>query len=97
MEALELQQQSDRERHCTGPSPISKERWWEALECLPPENWTSFTGCESFRMSERMTGSIAIFYVRIGDSHWEICEDEDTTHRQLVEMVYALPTYCGIG
>jgi hypothetical protein len=97
IEALELQYAAQRAEYCTGPRAVGHERFWEALECLPPENWVRMTGCETFRMSERMSGSIAIFYVRIGDATFEICEDEDTTHSELVKMVYDLPAYCGVG
>ena len=97
VEALELQMQSDRERYCTGPHPISKERYEEALNCLPPERWIHGVGYASFRMSERITGTIASFYVRIGDGYWVVNEHESTTHGELMQMIFALPRAYGVA
>jgi hypothetical protein len=89
IEALDLQIESDRQRYCTGPHRISQERYEEALNCLPPERWIRGVGYASFRMSERITGTIATFYVRVGDSFYELNEHEDTSHGELFQACMA--------
>jgi len=89
IEALELQEQSDRQRYCTGPQRITQERYEELLNCLPPERWTRGVGYGSFRLSERLTGAIATFCVRIGDSFYSLNEHEDTSHAELFKACMA--------
>jgi hypothetical protein len=78
VQALELQDQADRARYCTGPQLITQERYEEMLNVLPPENWQRGVGYSCFRLSERLCGAIASFFVRIGDSYYQINENENT-------------------
>ena len=41
---------------------ISKDDFYYALECLPPEHWVRTGGIEHFRMMEYYTGSITTQY-----------------------------------
>jgi hypothetical protein len=77
VQALELAEAASRARYCQGPRRISKERYEEMLNVLPPENWRRGVGYGCFRLSERLSGAIASFFVRIGDSYYQINEDED--------------------
>jgi len=85
-EAERKHSEADRARHCTGAEPITAERFDEMLNCLPPERWTHGAGSESFRMSERLVGPIASFFLRIGDLFWQINEDQSTTHDELLKI-----------
>ena len=89
IEALELEEQSQRQRYCTGPRRITQERYEELLNCLPPERWIRGVGYGSFRLSERLTGAIATFCVRIGDSFYSLNEHEDTSHGELMQACMA--------
>ena len=77
IEALGLAEAASRARYCQGPKRISQERYEEMLNILPPENWRRGVGYSCFRLSERLSGTIASFFVRIGDSYYQINEDED--------------------
>jgi len=76
-QALELVDAADRARYCTGPKRITQERYEEMLNVLPPENWRRGVGYGCFRLSERLSGTIASFFLRIGDSYYQVNEDED--------------------
>jgi hypothetical protein len=45
---------------------ITEEQWFDALEVLPPVAWKNTADGESFKMSERLSGSITGIYVRKG-------------------------------
>lgn len=89
LEAERLSNEADRARYCTGAEPITAERFEEALNCLPPERWHHRAGSESFRLSERLSGPIASFFLRIGTDYWQINEDQSTTHGELVRIATA--------
>lgn len=58
---------AEEEKRLIGtPEEITEERWWEALEVLPPESWQNSGGGESFVMMEYYSGRITSIYVRIG-------------------------------
>lgn len=57
---------ADEKRLISAPEEITEERWWEALECLPPESWQNSGGGESFVMMEYYSGRITSIYVRLG-------------------------------
>lgn len=76
-QALDLADAATRAQYCTGPRRINQERYEEMLNVLPPENWQRGVGYSCFRLSERLSGTIASFFVRIGDSYYQINEDEN--------------------
>jgi hypothetical protein len=49
------------------PQEITKERFWDMLECLPPVGWVRHPDCESFKMSERTVGNLTGIFVRRGE------------------------------
>jgi hypothetical protein len=49
---------------------ITKEAYWNALECLPPVEWEHRDGVESFCMMEFMDASITHQYAKLGDRHF---------------------------
>ena len=91
--ALELNSAASRARYCRGAERISKEQYEEMLNVLPPENWQRGVGYGCFRLSERLDGAIASFFLRIGDSYYQINEHEDTNPGDLFRacMEYDAP------
>ena len=69
------------------PVKITGARWREALEILPPVGWQGDVARESFKMSERITGSITSIYVRLGDRHFSFADDIRTPHARCCERV----------
>lgn len=74
-----------------GPKPpreIDQERFWNALECLPPCKWAGMgTLFESFHVSERLSGNVVSWYVRHGERYFEIDQDATLTREELRAMV----------
>ena len=60
--AIDKKEACDREKLCKPPKQITKAEFWEALECLPPEDWKTYAGVESFKMCERYTGDLTSIY-----------------------------------
>lgn len=59
---------------CTEPQEITRERWWEMLEVLPPQRWQRAKGppsCESFELCEHTSGRVTSIFCRIGDKYFE--------------------------
>ena len=52
--------------------PITREKFIEMLEVLPPFGWVGHESGneESFALGEFLIGSVARHYVRIGDEYW---------------------------
>lgn len=69
--------------------PISKEQFWDALECLPPQNWVRREFTESFKMCEYLTGQITSIYVRIGKEYFTFHDRASMTHDQIVAKTRA--------
>lgn len=63
------------ERYRQDVSEISEERFHDALNVLPPVGWTTRQGVESFRISERIWGSITDIYARLGDRYFVLSDD----------------------
>ncbi|MEQ1716372.1 MAG: hypothetical protein ABL907_10375 [Hyphomicrobium sp.] len=56
-------------------SEVTQERFMDALNVLPPVGWTTRQGVESFRISERIWGSITDIYARIGNRYFMLSDD----------------------
>jgi hypothetical protein len=69
-----------------GPVEITRERWWEMLECLPPCRWIRRAGVELFFVSERLSGDIVAHFVQIGERFFEI---QDVSTKPPAELVAA--------
>jgi hypothetical protein len=89
-QAWKLEEQRQRRQYCRGPQRITRETFDEALNCLPPERWMQTSNYESFRLSEMLCGTIASFYVRVGQSYWTLNEERQTTHEELIRQVVAV-------
>jgi hypothetical protein len=66
------------------PQPISEERFIEMLEVLPPEDWQGADGAESFKLSERTSGSITAIFCRIGNRYFELQDSFTLSHNEIV-------------
>jgi hypothetical protein len=76
-----------------GPKPpqeITRERFWEMLEVLPPRKWQGMgTAFESFHVSERLSGDVVSWFVRIGDRYFQVDQESTLPRHALETMVRA--------
>jgi len=70
---------------------ITKEAWWDALECLPPARWTRTGGGEFFFISECFTADLYSCYVRRGDKYYSALRPIGTKDADLYNMVEYRP------
>jgi hypothetical protein len=66
------------------PQPITKARFVEMLEVLPPEDWHCGDGAESFKLSERTSGSITAIFCRVGNRYFEMQDSFTLSHNEIV-------------
>lgn len=87
-EDFDVATQANDDHWRQAPSRISSEKFHEALNVLPPEDWRHGTGdCESFKMSERTSGSITAIYARVGSEYWHLADSYTLTHEQILERI----------
>jgi hypothetical protein len=73
------------------PVEITRERYWEMLEVLFPEDWQGFgTAEESFKLSERTAGTITAIFCRLGERHFELADCFTTPHAEIVARCRAV-------
>jgi hypothetical protein len=68
---------------------VTAERFNDALNVLPPVGWTTRQGIDSFRISERIWGSITDIYARLGDRFFKLSDDIRLSPDIVVERVRA--------
>lgn len=78
-----------RQRYCKGPEKVSRERWWELLEVMPPARWRLLAGGEIFMVPEPIASDLYRFGVRIGEEHFSIVEDRDIEDNRLIDLCKA--------
>jgi hypothetical protein len=71
----------------TDPVQITESEWWYALEVLPPEDWHHTAAGESFKMSERLAGSITGIYVALEEGHFMFNDSAQLPHADCVARV----------
>lgn len=59
----------------TAPKPVTKEKFHEMLEVLPPCRWNRGSFVEFFHVSERLSGNLVAWFGRVGDTYWEMWDD----------------------
>ncbi len=69
---------------CSDPVEITKDKFIEMLEVLPPMKWRSGGGAESFMLSEFTTGRITGIYCRIGKRYYSFLGICTLTHDEIV-------------
>lgn len=78
-----------RQRHCKGPERVSRERWWELLEVMPPARWRLLPGGEIFMVPEPIASDLYRFGVRIGEEYFSIVEDCNIEDSRLIDLCKA--------
>ena len=73
----------------TDPIEIEEDAYTDALECLPPVAWQMTPQGDSFKMSERLSGSITAIYCRIESRFFCFNADIRTTHAAALEKCRA--------
>jgi len=74
------------------PVRITKERFFEMLEVLPPVGWKCASETppvkskEVFRLSERTSGAVTAIFCRIGDRYFEMQDRIDTPFDRVIEL-----------
>lgn len=68
------------------PVEIDKDRFWEMLECLPPEQWQKSELGESFKMSERTFADITACFVKKDNRYYEVNARINTPHETLCSV-----------
>ena len=84
--AVSAIQEVNRKRLKVGePIEITKEKFTEMLEVLPPRFWVVGKDHGSFQMCELTCGNITACYVRLGSKYYEVMAELGTPHDKLVE------------
>jgi hypothetical protein len=82
---FETASQAQEDRHKRPVIEITKEKYWEMLEVLPPMGWVQRGGCESFKMSEMHSGIITDIYAKIGDRYFSLRDSQFTKHDEIIK------------
>lgn len=64
----------------------TEERFWDALECLPPAKWTQFSGGEFFFLGECYTANLYRCFVRIGNKYYTALRSIRTHKEDLINL-----------
>lgn len=72
------------------PVEISKEAFFDALECLPPMGWTTRGNSESFKMSEFTCGNITGIYARLGGRYFTLSDVASLKHDEIIGKITKL-------
>lgn len=70
-DALLAKFEADRRTDCES---ITEERYWEALECLPPSKYCAIDGVTMFHICERITGELVDWYAVHNGKHFTLCD-----------------------
>ncbi len=68
----------------SAPVEITRERFIEMLEVLPPVGWVHAGDAETFKLSERTSGNITPIFCRIGERHFELSDSIFMKHDAIV-------------
>ncbi len=76
-------------RLTTEPEEITRERFIDMLEVLPPEGWRITGQTESFKMMEYYSGRITSIYARLGNRYFTFRDLGSKTHAEIMDKVAA--------
>jgi hypothetical protein len=62
--------QLHREAWVTPWREVTEDEWHDMLEVLPPSDWHTVNGVESFKMIEHLSGDITSVYARYNGGYW---------------------------
>lgn len=88
-EAWKLADAAGAARYKREVSEITEAQFTDALNVLPPVGWTTRNGVESFRISERLWGSLTDIYARLGDRYFKLTDDIRLPAATIAERVAA--------
>lgn len=77
----------------TKPVEISKEEFLYALGVLPPVNWRTVRGVESFKISERYYGQMTSIYARVGKRYFTFIDLITTPAEQIADLIHKSPAF----
>ncbi len=81
--------QASAEAYRRPPEEITRERFIEMLEVLPPEDWQQHGATDSFKLSERTYGPITPIFARIGQRYFTLSDSFTLSHAKIIEAVRA--------
>jgi hypothetical protein len=67
----------------TLPTPITEDRFVYMLDILPPCRWMRGDHVEWFHISERLSGNLVEWFVRVGDAHYSFVDEATLTSQQV--------------
>lgn len=73
----------------TKPERITRERFDEMLNILPPCRWHNADGFEVFHVSERLTYSLVSWFAHMGSRYWEFTDHDNITDELLAAKLRA--------
>ena len=88
-EAWKLADAAGTERCKQDITEVTEARFMDALNVLPPVGWTTRQGVESFRIPERLWGSLTDIYARLGDRYFKLVDDIRLPAATIAEQVTA--------
>lgn len=83
-EAVEWIQKVSYAKYITPPVEITKKRWWEMLEVMPPMRWRGGDSTESFMICEATTLDLHSTFCRIGERYFEMTNQRSLSHDEIV-------------
>mgnify|MGYP001439522548 CR=1 FL=1 len=66
-------------------SEITEENFWNMLKIIPPMDWKQSNDHESFKMSERYSGTITNIYARIKNRYFTLQDSEFLKHDEIIK------------
>lgn len=75
---------------CTEPKPITKERYFEMLEVLPPSRWGSIGSWEVFHVCERITHNLVSWFAKRGDECYEFVDMDGVSREYLLDKLTSI-------
>ena len=90
--ACELIKTTIQAKYVHGPIEITKERFEEMLNVLPPVAWKHGYDGQSFKMMERTIDNITSIFCEVGGRYFELSDDIHKTHEWIVAQCRAYTT-----
>jgi hypothetical protein len=73
----------------TAPQEISRDRFDEMLNVLPPMNWHREHNAESFMICEATSLDLHSIFCRIGNRYFEMTNRRSLTHQEIIAVCSA--------
>lgn len=73
----------------TDPRETTEEAYFEALDCLPPLDWTRAKGVESFKMEERFSANMTTIYAKHAGRYWSFMDCDDLSADEIADKILA--------